>query len=151
LTRLESVAAEIERLGGVPRPVRAGWAAFRDALHHHHHHHHHHAAEDDDLWPVMRTHLTNTEDRREVDVMVEEHRAIPAAIDAVDAALSRGVDVISAAVMAELPRPARAIYRWVLRPRYLAEQRWQPVHADDANRRDENQSGVPVGDNSTTA
>jgi iron-sulfur cluster repair protein YtfE (RIC family) len=33
----------------------------------------------------------------------------------------------AAAVMAELPRPAHLVYRWVLQPRYDAPQRWQPA------------------------
>lgn len=29
------------------------------------------------------------------------------------------------AVMAELPPPAHVVYRWVLRPRYEAQHRWE--------------------------
>jgi hypothetical protein len=36
-------------------------------------------------------------------------------------------DQDAAAVMAELPRPAHLVYRWVLEPRYAAQQPWQPV------------------------
>jgi hypothetical protein len=31
----------------------------------------------------------------------------------------------AAAVLAELPHPARLMYRWAIRPRYEAEHRWQ--------------------------
>jgi hypothetical protein len=31
----------------------------------------------------------------------------------------------AAAVLTELPPPARLVYRWVLRPRYDAQHRWQ--------------------------
>ncbi len=184
MDRLTAVAPEIDIRGDTSDEVRAGWEAFRDALRGHH------AAEDDDLWPVLCTHLTAADDRGEVDAMVEEHRAIPGAIDAVDAALSSGVGVVAAvadlaavlhrhldheertvfpllerhlsrrewreflltergrrsirerprflawvlddaserdeaAVMAELPPPARVVYRRVIRPRYEAQHRWR--------------------------
>jgi iron-sulfur cluster repair protein YtfE (RIC family) len=184
LACLEAAAPEVDRLGGASQGVHAGWAAFRDALDHHH------TAEDDDLWPVLRPHLTQQHDRQEVDAMVAEHHDIPAALDAVDAALSSGAGASAAvadlatgvrrhldheersvfplleanlsrrewraflltergrrsarerpqwlawvlddagqadaaAVMAELPPPARIVYRWVLRPRYRAQRHWQ--------------------------
>jgi len=135
LTRLEALAPDIERLG-VSEPVRSGWAAFRDALQRHH------TAEDDDLWPVLRTHLIDTDDRGEVDAMVEEHRAIPTTIAALDAALARGIDVTAAAdelgaiVRGHLDHEERTVfpllerhlsrgvvYRRVLEPRYRVEHR----------------------------
>lgn len=91
LARLASVAPDVDRFGRAPDGVLVGWVAFRDALSNHH------AAEDDDLWPVLRTHLTDAGDTDEVDAMVVEHREIPAALDAVDAALSRGAGVTGAA------------------------------------------------------
>src|SRR6266536_6460694 len=51
--RLESLAPQLERRGGVPADVPKGWDTFRQTLHVHH------AAEDDDLWPVLRSHLTD--------------------------------------------------------------------------------------------
>jgi iron-sulfur cluster repair protein YtfE (RIC family) len=184
--RLQALAPRLERRGGVPDGVPKGWATFRQTLHVHH------AAEDDDLWPVLRSHLTDDQDLHQVDLMVEEHRGLTAAIDAVDAALASGVDVTTAArelgevlgrhldheeqhvfplleqhlsrrewrrfllterrrrsprerpefltwvldeasdedaaaVWAELPRPAHLVYRWILRPRYLAQRPWQPA------------------------
>jgi hemerythrin-like domain-containing protein len=184
--RLESLALQLERRGGVPADVPRGWATFRQTLQVHH------AAEDDDLWPALRSHLTDDKDAHQLDLMVEEHRGLTAAIDAVDAALASGVGVITAArelgevlrrhldheeqrvfpllerhlsrgewrrfllterrrrsprerpefltwvlddasdedaaaVMAELPRPAHLVYRWLLRPRYLVQRRWQPA------------------------
>ena len=184
--RLESLAPQLERRGGVPADVPKGWATFRQTLHVHH------AAEDDDLWPVLRSHLTGEEDIHQLDLMVEEHRGLTAAIEAVDAALTSGAgattaagelgeilrghldheerrvfpllerhlsrrewrkfllterrrrsprerpefltwvldeasDEDAAAVMAELPRPAHLVYRRLLRPRYLAQRRWQPA------------------------
>jgi Hemerythrin HHE cation binding domain len=184
--RLQALAPQLEQRGSGPDGVPKGWATFRQTLHVHH------AAEDDDLWPSLRSHLTDAADLHQVDLMVEEHRGLTAAIDAVDAALASGVgmtaaarelgDVLgrhldheeqhvfpllerylsrrewrqfllterrrrpprelpefltwvlddasdqdAAAVMAELPRPAHLVYRWVLRPRYDAQQRWQPA------------------------
>ncbi len=67
--RLESLAPQLERRGGVPADVPKGWATFRQTLHVHH------AAEDDDLWPVLRSHLTGEEDIHQLDLMVEESGA----------------------------------------------------------------------------
>jgi hypothetical protein len=141
---------------------------------------------------VLRSHLTQAEDRHQLDLMVAEHRGLTAAIQAVDAALASGVGVTTAArelgkvlgdhldheeqqvfpllerhlsrgewrrfllterrrrsarerpefltwvldhasdqdtaaVLAELPRPAHLVYRRLLRPRYQAQRRWQPA------------------------
>ncbi len=183
--RLQALAPQLEQPGGAPRGVPKGWATFRQTLQVHH------SAEDDDLWPVLRSHLTDDQDLHQVDLMVQEHRGLGAAIDAVDAALVSGVGVAAAArelgevlgrhldheeqhvfpllerhlsrrewrrflrterrrraprerpefltwvlddasdqdaaaVLAELPRPAHLVYRWILRPRYVAQQRGQP-------------------------
>jgi hemerythrin-like domain-containing protein len=184
--RLESLAPQLERRGGAAEDVPKGWATFRRTLHVHH------SAEDDDLWPALRSHLTDDEDVRQLDLMVEEHRGLGAAIEVVDAALTSGVGVTTAArelgeilrghldheeqrvfpllerhlsrrewrrflltergrrslgerpefltwvlddasdedaaaVMTELPRPAHLVYRFILRPRYVAQRRWQPA------------------------
>jgi iron-sulfur cluster repair protein YtfE (RIC family) len=184
--RLQALAPQLERGNGGPRAVPKGWATFRQTLQVHH------AAEDDDLWPVLRSHLTEAEDLHQLDLMVAEHRGLTAAIQAVDAALANGVGVTTAAqelgnvlgnhldheeqqvfpllerhlsrgewrrfllterrrrsarerpefltwvldeaseedtaaVLAELPRPAHLVYRRLLRPRYQAQRRWQPA------------------------
>jgi hypothetical protein len=184
--RLQALAPQLDRWGGGSGAVPKGWATFRQTLEVHH------AAEDDDLWPVLRDHLTETEDLHQLDLMVEEHRGLTATIQAVDAALASGVgvttaskefggvlrdhldheeqrvfpllerhlsrgewrrfllterrrrsprerpefltwvldeasDVDTAAVMAELPRPAHLVYRRLLRPRYEAQRHWQPA------------------------
>jgi hemerythrin-like domain-containing protein len=184
--RLQALAPELERGNGRPAAVPKGWASFRQTLEVHH------AAEDDDLWPVLRSHLTQPEDLHQLDLMVAEHRGLIAAIGAVDAALASGVGVTTAArelgdvlgdhldheeqqvfpllerhlsrgewrrfllterrrrparerpefltwvlddasdedtaaVLAELPRPAHLVYRRLLRPRYQAQRRWQPA------------------------
>jgi len=184
--RLEALAPQLERRGGAPADVPKGWATFRQTLHVHH------GAEDDDLWPALRSHLTDDEDLHQLDLMVAEHRDLGAAIEGVDAALASGVGVTAAAgalsevlrghldheeqhvfpllerhlsrrewrrfllterrrrgprerpefltwvldeasdedaaaVRSELPRPAHLVYRFVLRPRYTAQRRWQPA------------------------
>ena len=184
--RLQALAPQLERGNGGPRAVPKGWVTFRQTLQVHH------AAEDDDLWPVLRSHLTQAEDLHQLDLMVAEHRGLTAAIGAVDDALASGVglttaarelggvlgdhldheeqqvfpllerhlsrsewrrfllterrrrptrerpefltwvldnasDQDSAAVLAELPRPAHLVYRRLLRPRYQAQRRWQPA------------------------
>jgi hypothetical protein len=184
--RLQALAPELERGDGGQGAAPKGWASFRQILEVHH------AAEDDDLWPVLRSHLTQAEDLHQLDLMVAEHRGLTAAIRAVDAALASGVGVTTAArelggvlgdhldheeqqvfpllerhlsrgewrrfllterrrrparerpefltwvlddasdqdtaaVLAELPRPAHLVYRRLLRPRYQAQRRWQPA------------------------
>jgi hypothetical protein len=183
--RLQALAPQLERGNGGPGAAPRGWTTFRQTLQVHH------AAEDDDLWPVLRSHLTETEDLHQLDLMVAEHRGLTAALQAVDAALASGVGVTkaaqelgnvlgnhldheeqqvfpllerhlsqgewrrfllterrrrsvrerpefltwvldqasdqdTAAVLAELPRPAHLVYRRLLRPRYQAQRRWQP-------------------------
>ena len=184
--RLQALAPQLEHEDGWPGAVPKGWATFRQTLQVHH------AAEDDDLWPVLRSHLTQAQDLHQLDLRVAEHRGLTAAIQAVDAALASGVGVTTAAqelgevlgdhldheeqqvfpllerhlsraewrrfllterrrrsprerpefltwvldnattedtaaVLAELPRPAHLVYRRVLRPRYQAQRRWQPA------------------------
>jgi hypothetical protein len=78
--RLQALAPQLERGDGGPGAVPKGWITFRQTLHVHH------AAEDDDLWPVLRSHLTDSGDLHQLDLMVAEHRGLTAAIQAVDAA-----------------------------------------------------------------
>jgi hemerythrin-like domain-containing protein len=184
LSRLREAAANIEDSAQVPATVLAGWDTFRYELDFHHH------AEDEDLWPVLRSELSDPRDLAAVDVMVEEHKHIEPALDAVDSALHgtgelmTTVDALSAvvldhlaheerevlplierhmtraqwraflvternrrpprerpeflgwvlddagqqdaaAVLAEIPPPARLAYRWVIRPRHDAHHLWQ--------------------------
>jgi hemerythrin-like domain-containing protein len=184
LSRLRDVAGQLDGSARAPATVLAGWDAFRAQLDNHH------SAEDDDLWPVLRRELSDPGELASVDAMVEEHRHIPPALAAVDAALHGGgelrepVERLSAvvldhlaheerevlplleqhltraqwrafmlkersrlsprerpefltwilddageqdaaAVVTELPPPARLVYRRILKPRYEAQHRWQ--------------------------
>ncbi len=133
LVRLEAAAPDVERLGRAHDQVLAGWSAFRDALTTHH------TAEDDDLWPVLRTHLTDETDRSEVDAMVAEHRDIPAALDEVDTALSRATKVTSAAdalaavVHRHLEHEERSILP--LLERHLSRKEWRAFLLTERARR----------------
>jgi hemerythrin-like domain-containing protein len=182
LSRLEAVANR-GIAGPAPATVLAGWDAFRQELDNHH------TAEDEDLWPLLRSKLSDPADLAEVDAMVEEHRRIPDALIKVDTALRGDGDLLvpardlstvvrdhleheerevlpliernltraewrkflvtergrrpakerpqfltwildnateqdAAAVLTELPPPARVVYRRVLRPRYNRQHRW---------------------------
>jgi hypothetical protein len=184
LSRLRDAAAQLDGSAAAPPAVLAGRDAFRARLENHH------SAEDDDLWPVLRGELSDPGDLASIGAMAEEHRHIPSALAAVDAALRGGgelaapVELLSAvvldhlaheerevfpliekhltqaqwraflhrersrrsprqrpeflawilddaaeqdaaAVLAEMPPPARLVYRRVLRPRYDAQHRWQ--------------------------
>jgi hemerythrin-like domain-containing protein len=61
----------------------------------------HHTAEDDDLWPVLRRHLTDPMDQREVEDMVEEHQRLADRIAAADRAFA-SVDVAPQPVFVDL-------------------------------------------------
>jgi hypothetical protein len=184
LSRLRDAAAQLDGSAGAPPAVLAGWDALRAQLDNHY------WAEDDDLWPVLRGELSDPGDLASIEAMAEEHRHIPSALAAVDAALRGGgelaapVELLSAvvldhlaheerevfpliekhltqaqwraflhkersrrsprerpefltwilddageqdaaAVLTEMPPPARLVYRRVLRPRYDAQHRWQ--------------------------
>jgi hemerythrin-like domain-containing protein len=123
MARLESVAPRVEGSERIPAPVEAGWVEFRDELGRHH------DAEDDDLWPVLRSHLSAAKDHHEVDQMVEEHRALAPAIDAVEAALSNGTGIDAAAAALgdvlhrHLDHEERAVFP--LLERHLSRREWR--------------------------
>src|SRR5262249_55365742 len=58
--RLETIAPRLKDATRMPATVEAGWHEFRDELVRHH------EAEDDDLWPVLRAHLRDVSDLRDV-------------------------------------------------------------------------------------
>jgi len=85
LIRLERSVAAVAA-DAHPAGLTAGFDLLRKELMSHH------EAEDSDLWPVLREHLDDPEDRAEVDAMVTEHAAIPAVLDAVGNALVADID-----------------------------------------------------------
>ena len=131
MARLEAVAPELERRGAAAVPK--GWAGFRRTLQVHH------DAEDDDLWPVLRGHLTDDEDAHQLDVMVEEHRELTAAIDAVDAALGRGaavtvaVDRLGEVLRGHLDHEEQRIFP--LLERHLSRREWRRFLDTERRRR----------------
>jgi hemerythrin-like domain-containing protein len=122
-TRLEAIAPRLEGVERIPAPVEAAWEEFRDELVVHHN------AEDDDLWPILRGHLDDPDDLREVDLMVEEHRQLQPAIDTLDQALSRHTEIAPAAsglvdtLRRHLDHEERTIFP--LLEQYLSKREWR--------------------------
>jgi hypothetical protein len=133
LERLGRLAPSIDGASAVPDGVQAGWAGFRDALLVHH------SAEDDDLWPALCEHLEERTDRAEVDAMVAEHRAIPAALEAADRAIANRRDVavtvreLSDLVRAHLDHEERTVLP--LLERHLTRREWRRFLVTERGRR----------------
>jgi len=91
LDRLRFVSRQLNGSHAVPATVSEGWTRFRRELEYHHH------AEDEELWPMLRQRATDAATRATIDAtvdeMVQEHRLIPPALDAVDRALAGGADL----------------------------------------------------------
>jgi iron-sulfur cluster repair protein YtfE (RIC family) len=87
LNRLEALVPRLASMAAAPPEIHEGWNEFRNELVRHH------DAEDDDLWPVLRGRLNAAADLHEIDLMVDEHRQLQPAIDAVDDALAHGADL----------------------------------------------------------
>jgi hemerythrin-like domain-containing protein len=108
--------------GAQPDGVREGWELLRHQLEVHH------VAEDRDLWPVLCDRLTSEADLAEVAAMVVEHARIPAALDAVDAAVRTGrpargaVDELASLVEAHLDHEERAVLPLI--QRHLTDAEW---------------------------
>jgi iron-sulfur cluster repair protein YtfE (RIC family) len=81
LVRLED---EVGRVRGWPPPAPfiESWRELSERLVRHH------AAEDDDLWPVLRQHLTDLDQQRAVDQMLEEHAFLSKRIEGVNRVLA---------------------------------------------------------------
>jgi hemerythrin-like domain-containing protein len=132
LSRLQDVAG---RLGGAAAPptVLAGWDEFRAQLENHH------SAEDDDLWPVLRGELSDDGELASVDAMVEEHRQLPAALAAVDAALRGGagltepVDSLSMVLVEHLAHEERDVLPLI--EQHMTEAQWRAFLRKERARR----------------
>jgi iron-sulfur cluster repair protein YtfE (RIC family) len=126
LSRLRADAGQLDSSAnhpdGVPATVLAGWDAFRAELDNHH------SAEDDDLWPVLRPQLSDAADLAAVDAMVEEHRRLPEALAAVDAAirgdgeLTQPVELLATLVLDHLAHEEQAVVPLI--EHHLSQAQW---------------------------
>jgi hypothetical protein len=82
--------------------------------------------EEQRVFPLLERHLSRREWRKFL--LTERRRRSPRERpEFLTWVLDDASDENAAAVMTELPRPAHLVYRFVLRPRYAARQRWQPA------------------------
>jgi hypothetical protein len=82
--------------------------------------------EEQSVFPLLERHLSRREWRRFL-LTERRRRSLRERPEFLTWVLDDARDDDAAAVLAELPRPAHVVYRRVLRPRYDAERRWQPV------------------------
>ena len=84
----------------------------------------HLAHEEREVLPLIEQHMTRAQWRA---FMVKERNKRPPRErpDFLTWVLDDAGERDAAAVLTELPPPARLVYRWVLRPRYDAQHRWQ--------------------------
>jgi hypothetical protein len=88
---------------------------------------------------VLRRHLTDDEDLHQLDLMVEEHRGLTAAIESVDAALTGGVGVTTAArelgeiLGGHLDHEEQRVFP--LLERHLSRQEWRRFLLTERRRR----------------
>jgi hypothetical protein len=82
--------------------------------------------EEQHVFPLLERHLSQREWRR---FLRTERRRRPLweRPEFLAWVLDDASDEDAAAVLAELPRPAHLVYRFILRPRYAAQRRWQPA------------------------
>jgi hypothetical protein len=114
----------LRRAAGTPRlsaEVREGWELFRRELEVHH------RAEDDDLWPRLRSRLTDPTDLATVDAMYQEHRQLPGLLERVADALgtresSQAVEDLAGVLLHHLGHEERDALPLV--PIHLSGQEW---------------------------
>jgi hypothetical protein len=82
--------------------------------------------EEQQVFPLLERHLSRGEWRRFL-LTERRRRSARERPEFLTWVLDNASDQDSAAVLAELPRPAHLVYRRVLRPRYQAQRRWQPA------------------------
>jgi hemerythrin-like domain-containing protein len=132
LSRLQDVAGQLNG-AAVPLTVLAGWDGFRAQLENHH------SAEDDDLWPVLRGELSDAGELASVNAMVEEHRQLPAALGAVDAAMRGGggltepVESLSAVLLEHLAHEEREVLPLI--ELHMTEAQWRAFLHKERTRR----------------
>lgn len=133
---LRCLAAAVEADRSADPAVRTGWATFKNQLHVHH------TAEDTSLWPPPRQKVTRPEDAAVLDAMEAEHARIDPAAgprsrkrSGKARGLRGGAEFFpwmlngapadtSKRALAQLPAPARLLYRAVWRPGYARTPRW---------------------------
>jgi iron-sulfur cluster repair protein YtfE (RIC family) len=132
LSRLQEAATRLDS-AAAPPTVLAGWDDFRTQLEHHH------AAEDDDLWPVLRSELSDPDDLAAVDAMVAEHQHIPPALAEVDAALRDGggdlpaaAQALSTAVLDHLEHEETAVLPLI--EKHMTRAQWRAFLVKERNR-----------------
>jgi hypothetical protein len=82
--------------------------------------------EEQQVFPLLERHLSRGEWRRFL-LTERRRRSARERPEFLTWVLDNASDQDTAAVLAELPRPAHLVYRRVLRPRYQAQRRWQPA------------------------
>lgn len=111
---LATVDAALRGGGDLDTPVRQLSTVVRDHLAH----------EEREVLPLIETHLTRAQWR--TFLLTERGRRPPRERPGFLTWILDDADPgDAAAVLTELPRPARVVYRRVLRPRYQAQHRWQ--------------------------
>ena len=123
LVRLER-AVDAHEHGHLSEAERTGWEGFRavrelatlvrDHLEH----------EEAAVLPLLERHLSRREWRSWL-LTERGRRSFAERADFLGWVLDDAEPADRDAVMAELPPPAHVVYRWVLRPRYEAQHRWE--------------------------
>jgi iron-sulfur cluster repair protein YtfE (RIC family) len=111
---LEGVDAALRGGGELAAPVETLSTVVLDHLAH----------EEREVLPLIEQHMTRAQWRA---FMVKERNKRPPRErpEFLTWVLDDAGERDAAAVLTELPPPARLVYRWVLRPRYDAQHRWQ--------------------------
>jgi hemerythrin-like domain-containing protein len=142
LTRLER-AVGAEPTDAHSAGLTAGFELLRKELMSHH------EAEDSDLWPVLRAHLDDHVELAEVDAMVAEHARIPAALDAVGAALATDIDARPAVtefvelVRSHLEHEEEAVLPLI--ERHLSNEEWHAWLRHERNKQPARDRGEFIG------
>lgn len=131
LARLGDVAGRLDG-AAAPPTVLAGWDEFRAQLENHH------TAEDEDLWPVLRGELSDADELASVNAMAEEHKQLPAALAAVDAAMRDGgltepVASLSAILLDHLAHEERELLPLI--EQHMSEAQWRAFLRTERTRR----------------
>ena len=113
---IQAVDAALASGVGVPTAAQELGDVLGDHLDH----------EEQQVFPLLERHLSRGEWRRFL-LTERRRRSARERPEFLTWVLDDASDQDSAAVLAELPRPAHLVYRRLLRPRYQAQRRWQPA------------------------